>query len=258
VSKLIAQRLPLRQRLLATHRALPDFIVIGAQRAGTTSFYAYLGQHPDVVPAIRKEVHFFDQGWELGTTWYRAHFPLRRSLHGGRVTGEATPMLLYDPRAPERVHAVVPEARLIALLRDPVARVHSNYWNGRRRGTERIETFEQAIDTDRARGRRYLERGHYAEQLERWWTVFPRDQLLVLVSEELFADPGGVTNRAVEWLGLPPFELKRPYRLNDSPVGTPLRPETEEQLRAYYEPHNRRLYELLERDLGWGRAVRAE
>ncbi|HEX9782521.1 MAG TPA: hypothetical protein VGA56_07280, partial [Opitutaceae bacterium] len=104
---------------------MPDFIILGAQKAGTTSLYAYLLEHPQVLPARKKEVHYFDLRYERGERWYRSHFPSQRAMQargrslGNRViTGEATPYYLFYPRAPERVASVVPNAKFIVLLRD--------------------------------------------------------------------------------------------------------------------------------------------
>src|SRR5215470_750369 len=126
------------RRATASARALPDFLIIGAQKAGTTSLYAYLTAHRDVRPAGRKEVHYFDLGFtagaELGEGWYRSMFPLRArlALDGRRTgrpvrTGEASPYYLFHPAAPQRAAALVPEARLLVLVRDPVERAWSHY-----------------------------------------------------------------------------------------------------------------------------------
>lgn len=113
------------RRATSSLRALPDFVVIGAQRSGTTSLFDYFLNHPQVRPALKKELHFYDLHHERGVGWYRASFPRRRQLSNGRITGEATPNYLVHPLAPERLHAVTPNAKLIALLRNPTDRAHS-------------------------------------------------------------------------------------------------------------------------------------
>ena len=101
-------------------RQLPDFIGIGAMKAGTTSLATYLFRHPSVGPPRRKEIHYFDSPeFQLGEGWYRAHFPVRRP---GMLTGEASPYYLTPPPCPRRVHALVPGARLVVMLRNPVDR----------------------------------------------------------------------------------------------------------------------------------------
>jgi hypothetical protein len=258
---------------LATSRArsLPDFVVIGAQRAGSTSLFDYLGRHPRVVPPSHKEIHFFDQNFFRGERWYRSHFPpaLRVRAVSGR-TGEASPYYLFHPEAPARAHATVPDARLVVLLRNPVDRAYSHYQLAVRGGHEQLP-FDEAVkrESERLAGEAekladpthksaahrhlsYVARGLYAEQLERWLAFFPREQLLVLRSEDLFANPEAVFAETVAFLGLPPVELEDyPHR---NPGGYENLPaETREWLEDYFREPNRRLYELLGRDFGWDR-----
>ncbi len=241
----------------ADERQPPDFIIIGAQRAGTTSLYRYLTEHPRVGGAWRKEVHYFDYNLERGWRWYLAHFPKRGKFE---AVGEASPYYLFDPDVPGRVHAALPDVLLIALLRNPIDRAFSQYQLATRRGFE-SESFADAvrIEPDRLAGgdaialRRfsYLRRGHYAEQLERWLKHFPRERLLVLKSEELYADPARALDETQEFLGAErhlPQELRH-YHASD--YETAIDPATRAELRAYFEPHNRRLHELLGRDFGW-------
>src|SRR4051794_22945776 len=121
-------------------RPLPDFLILGAQKAGTTALYAYLRWHPEITGPSFKEVSFFDRHYANGERWYRAHMPARRRS----LVGEASPSYLFHPLAPERVAGLLPEARLIALLRNPVARPSSNYQNEVALGGEPL-SFEEAI-----------------------------------------------------------------------------------------------------------------
>ena len=188
------------RRLDASRRALPDFVIGGAQKSGTSTLYARLAAHPSVVPALRKEVHSFDAA-PRAASWYRAFFPLRSALTaaaartGAGLTGEATPFYLLHPAAPTRLHAVAPDAKVIAILRDPAARAISGYHHAVRMGHE-ARSIDEALDpageetladvTDTAwfdapdcpaRLRGYLARSRYAEQLERWFAVFAREQI---------------------------------------------------------------------------------
>ena len=176
-------------RATARWRPLPDFLVIGAQKAGTTALYAYLRWHPQITGPSWKEVSFFDRHWWRGEGWYRGQFPLRS---GGRLVGEASPSYLFHPLAPERVHALLPGVKLVALLRDPVARAYSHYQHEVALGREPL-SFEDALaaEDERTRGEverlvadprafsrawwdhTYASRGLYADQLERWLAVFP-------------------------------------------------------------------------------------
>ena len=185
------------------------------------------------------------------------------------MVGEASPSYLFHPRAPERAAAVVPDARLIALLRDPVERAFSHYRFEVALGRERL-TFQEAIDRederiggDEERMRAdpsyfghawwnfgYLARGRYAEQLARWLAVFPRERLLVVASEELFADPPRTYETVLDFLGVRRRPLARYARVNAAPSAD-LSAETCDRLRAYFVDSNRELSELVGQDFGW-------
>ena len=246
-------------------RPLPDFLILGAQKAGTTALYAYLRRHPGVTGPRWKEVSYFDRHYARGHAWYRGNFPLRRGL----IVGEASPSYLFHPAAPGRAAALVPEARLIAILRDPVERAYSHYQHEVAFGREPL-SFEEALEQEEARMEgelermlaapgyfshawwnfTYLARGLYAEQLERWQAAFGREQLLVLANEELSAEPAATYARVLEFLGAPPHELEDYPRVFDREYPD-LDPATRERLAGYFAEPNRRLYELLGHDLAW-------
>ncbi len=245
----------LYRRLTARRRPVPDFLIVGAQRCGTTWTYRELTTHPAIRRAWRKEVHFFDvdQTFARGLAWYRANFP---RLGPGELTGEATPTYLFVPRAAARLAAAVPRARLVVLLRDPVDRAYSQYHFARRHGRER-RPFDVALDeqiddaADAGLGiDSYLARGRYAEQLVRLFSLFPRDQVLVLRSEDLFQDPAAL-GPIFAFLGVPP--TSSPRRSRSTRAYDPIPPPLRARLVEYYRPHNARLYDVLGRDLGWAR-----
>ena len=248
---------------------LPQFLIVSVERGGTTSLYRYLTQHPRVAPAFRKEVDFFDFNWTRGLDWYRAHFPLRRPGARARITGEATPYYLYHPQVPARIARTLPDVRLVALLRNPVERAFSHYQMNVRQGKETL-SFAEAIEGEGERVRAewarleqgeiefseahykfgYLARGIYVDRLKAWHKHFAPERLLVVRSEDLYADPAGTTARVTEFLGLPPAPLRDAKAYNQkpySPIDTGLR----RRLADYFAPHNQRLYEYLGRSFGW-------
>ena len=254
--------------LTADLRAMPDFVIVGAARSGTTSLYRWLATHPDVAPAWKKEIHYFDEHYGRGMRWYRAHFPFRRR---GRLTGEATPYLLFHPLAAARVaRDLPPSTRFIVLLREPSQRAISQYWFWRQwfrrelEGTE-IESLEEGIarEPERmvaaeqlvTRGERshdhiwfsYLARGEYAGQLHRWFDAVGRERVLVLASEQLNSDPDASAG-VLEWLGLPPHPQPFPS-LNGAVRLEEADPEVMARMSRHFEPHNRELFELLGHEL---------
>jgi sulfotransferase family protein len=249
----------------ASLRPLPDFLILGAQKAGTTALYAYLRWHPEITGPSFKEVSFFDRHYAHGERWYRAHMPVRRS----GVVGEASPSYLFHPLAPERVARMLPEARLIALLRNPVDRAFSHYQHEVALGREPL-TFEEALarEDERMQGElermladpsyfshawwnyTYAARGRYAEQLERWHAAFPREQVLVLLTDDLAADTAGTYRRTLEFLGVADRGLESYPRIFEREYGE-MDSDTRARLEEGFAEPNRRLAELLARELPW-------
>src|SRR5918995_4966257 len=208
-------------------RPLPDLLIIGTHRGGTTSLHRYLEQHPCVgrnFPRLQdvKGARYFDENFFRGIDWYRSHFStvayrnyLRR-LHGGPVlTGDASPYYLFHPAAAERAAKAVPHAKIIVLLRDPIEQAYSHWRRERRDGTEPLETFEDAVaaEPERLAGEaerilsddRYysyahenfsdISQGLYLDSLRRWFDRYPRDHVHIELSERFLADPQGVYDR---------------------------------------------------------------
>jgi hypothetical protein len=221
---------------------LPEFLIIGGQRCGTTSLYRYLAGHPRVLPATGKELQFLSLHHRRGERWYRAHFPVRPP---GVLSFEASPYYLFDPAVPARAAALLPSARFIALLRDPVERAYSHYLHSRAYGMEPL-SFAEALDAEPERlatgghaARRrisYVARGRYAEQLGRWFAAVGRDRVLVLRTEELDARLPDV----LSFLGLAPADLPARHETRRSGQAPDLPPD----LRA-------RLTEEFRRDPDW-------
>jgi Sulfotransferase domain len=258
-------------RATSAARPLPDFLVIGAQKAGTTALYSYLREHPAIAGPPWKEVSFFDRHYRRGTAWYRGNFPntlyLRR-MHAragvSPVVGEASPSYMFHPAGAERIAAVVPDARLIALVRNPIDRALSHYHHEVALGREPL-SFEDALAAEESRMQGELERmrdpsyfshawwnftyasrGLYAEQLER----FPRERLLIVPSDDLLDRPGETYGKVLEFIGAPPHELVS-YPRVFSREYSQMEPATRDALRQRFAEPNRRLYEFLGRDLGW-------
>jgi hypothetical protein len=233
--------------------ALPDFVIIGAQKGGTSFLYYLLTRHPLVEPAARKELHFFDQPehFDNGAEWYRRCFPRVGSKDGQRsITGEATPYYLFDPPVAERMAKIVPKAQLIALLRNPVDRAYSHYQMQVKRGTE-PRSFEEAIEQQHSS---YVSRGIYVDQLLRWFEFFSKEQMLILKSEDFFERPVETLKVVLTFLDLPDWQPEASELQQRRHTGTyrqKMDPATRRRLEAYFEPYNQRLYECLDVDFGW-------
>lgn len=242
------------------HRKL-DFLIIGAQKSGTSALEAYLSFNPEIGMANRKEVHYFssDVMFKLPTwlreTWYQQYFEGRKINQ--KVVGEATPNYMVEPRFIDRIHDYNSAIKLIVILRDPVSRAYS-HWNMQcQRGLEH-RSFDQAIadNLDQLKAKNeldhtvsYIARGHYAQQLSYILSVFPRDQVLVLFQQELKLDPLKVMNQLVGFLGVSPYRRMDSIHVHTRDYHEPMSDTVKKQLTTYFIPEIQALEELLNVDL---------
>lgn len=269
-------RPPLPALLTSAFRPLPDFLILGTQKAGTTSLFASLGEHPSLWIPTCKECHYFDQPWK--PSWvYRSFFLLRTrrerlemGLGHPVQLGEATPYYLYHPRAPQRAFDLIPNAKLVVILRDPVQRAYSHYAHSQRRRYEPL-SFEEALEQEEARTHgeeerlarsafarsdphqryTYFARGLYAQQLKRWMALFPQSQFHVEFSEDLFIEPERVVNRIETFLGVPCRTGLTFPKANAGGKRDKMSEATAASLRSRYAEANAELESLLGRSLPW-------
>lgn len=226
---------------------LPEFLIIGGQRCGTTSLYHWLAAHPRVRPATGKELQFFSLHHDRGERWYRAHFPVRPS---GVRSFEASPYYLFDPQAPARAAAMLPQARFVALIRDPVERAYSHYLHSVAYGVEPL-SFADALAAEPERlatggheARRrysYVARGRYAEQLSRWHAAAGRDRVLVVRTEELTSRYADV----LAFLGLDPAPAPDRRHTRRAAGAPPLDEALRERLTAEFAADRKALADLI-------------
>lgn len=173
------------------NRILPNFLVIGAEKAGTTWLHAQLKKHPEIFLPATKEVHFFNKydsnlnirdHFKLGMAWYTDFFS---KYNEEKAVGEVTPMYLCDPEAPLRIKQILPEVKLIAILRDPVKRAYSHY-NMALNKQHTDLSFIQIIQNEDTR---FIKRGLYYPQLKQYYDLFKEEQMMVIFYEEVFKDP---------------------------------------------------------------------
>lgn len=258
-------------------RVLPNFIIIGAQRSGTTYLYNILLTHPSVIPAFRKEVHFFDKNFHRGLAWYRAHFPtilekiFNNSTNSCRtITGEASPYYLFHPHAPSRIRDLLPKVKLIALLRNPIDRAFSHYHLAVGKQSEsrpfllamEDETKMLSMETDKVLNdphhlsfphqmHSYLSRGLYAEQLRVWYGLFPKKNIHVILSEELFEAPQEILCNLWRFLSISQIDIPYSHEKVNKVDYEEMDTETKRRLTAFYQPFNRELEALIGRRVNW-------
>jgi hypothetical protein len=249
-------------------RHLPTVVIVGAQKAGTTQLYTYLVRHPRVMAGCKKEVDYFSKQPDRSVEWYRSRFPLtaRVAWRGGHVL-EASPSYLPMPRALRQMKSVLPEAQVIVLLRDPVSRAFSHYQH---RKTRHLETrsFEQAV-SDELRNNDllpapgaamredappmldYVARGYYALQLEVLYSLYPRENVLVMDSAALFADTSAACHQVFQFLGVEAFDVRPSKVFNRGYYQEKIDPRVAERLRAHYGPYDALLAQMLGRRMSW-------
>jgi hypothetical protein len=264
-------------RLTAKLRVEPSFLMVGAQRAGTTSLFRALMAHPNVMrPVMHKGVNYFDVNSEKDWSWYLGHFPLRvsaqRKAAADQETAavfEASGYYMFHPHAPRRIAEALPSIKIVAMVRDPVERAYSAYKHELARGFE-TESFEHALELEEQRvapelkrmiddpsyqsgtyrHQAYRLRGHYAEQLAAFSALLGGDRIHVVESERFFTQPEDEFTRLLQFLDLPVVMPPSFDRFNARP-GSPLSPELEAELRAHFAPHNAALATFLGKPLTW-------
>jgi len=262
-------------------RVMPDFIIFGAKKCGTTSLYNYLIQHPCIIPAKQKEIHFFGTGaytnYNKGINWYKSNFPTiiqKRFFELFKrfaLTGEASPHYISQKLVAERIYKCLPDVKLIFILRNPIERAYSHYNHKLTKGKEK-SSFEEVVAMELAMLKKknteickektatthhynytgYISRGLYEQQLKKWFEFFPKKNLFFVLSEDLFKNPEEELNKLFKFLSLPEYRLKeyKKFRESANKSGN-IDAECRKMLKEYYEPFNQKLYELLDRDLKW-------
>lgn len=256
--------------------SLPDYVIVGAQKAGTSTLAAALARHPYIYNALRKEVHFFDlRRGSHSLSWYRGHFPAVRWISAfdrrRRVIGEASPSYMFFPDCAPAMAAVCPHAKILIALRDPVTRAVSHYYHNRRvvphietemdpttaiftehlRVGDTLTRLAWATRDERARAARfaYLSRGHYAEQIERYLASFSRQQVMVIDMEDMARDPRGLSERLCDFLGVDRGPLE--FQIRNEGESRLRDPELTARLAEHFRPYNDRLQALGIGNFNW-------
>ena len=245
----------------------PNFIIIGAMKAGTTSLYEYINQHPQALPCAQKEVHFFVHHYDKGLDWYLAHFP---PIPKGEnfITGEASPGYLCNTVQPQ-VQATFPQIKLIAVLRNPIDRAISHYYHNVKHGIE-IRSFEAAMNAEIeaisrlsdinlvretknwSKQQGYLFTGLYVYYLQKWLATFDRQQLLVIKSEDLYEQPQATMQNVFDFLELPDFKNDKYTNHLPGSYKKLSNSDPKYQLIAdVFHIHNQRLTDYLQQPFTW-------
>ena len=264
----------LKYRQSTSHmRALPDVLIVGAMCSGTTSLYCYFNQHPSLVPSYLREINFFDGGFisdrdnfYRGEGWYRSHFPMKRDMEALK-TYEATTSYLHNPLAPERIYALIPDVKIIALVRNPTERAISHYFHSLRHDRETLPIMDALLSEEKRlkpiiesqnytneffRNYSYKNRGLYFEQLSRYYNLFSRSNILSVDSTSLFEDPGNTLQRIYEFIGVDSeFTYSSLEHRHLGPNKTEVDSSVRDYLDTYFCTHNQAFFELIGETFNW-------
>jgi len=268
----------------------PAFLIIGAQKSGTSALSSYLLKHPNITRTYKKEIHFFDRdiAYARGLTWYHSHFPLPNEIGRRAITFEATPSYLYRYKSAHRIYKYDPNIKLIVLLRDPVDRAYSQWnmyrillsenrqhlfqvtrdsdvpvrqWADKVLASDSFHDFCEAVREELdmiLTGKptpepSYIRRGLYYEQLNHYLGHFDLKQILIIDSRLLKRKPVSVLDQVTQFLGLSSYNWSSQELplIHARPYQQKMSEKTLTLLHEFYRPYNERLYELLGHDFGW-------
>lgn len=235
-----------------------NFVIAGTQKGGTSALDAYLREHPEICMADKKEVHFFDteRHFQEENVDYSAYHSFFRPKASQKLLGETTPIYMYWYDAPRRIWQYNPSMKIIIILRNPIDRAYS-HWNMERDRNADTLPFWDAIQNESTRCREalpyqhrlysYVDRGFYSEQLRRIWTYFPKNQTLILKSEDLKNNPGETLEKVCRFLDLSCFHTVAIKNVHSRPYVSSMNRKEWEYLKLQFEHEIRNL----ERILGW-------
>lgn len=254
-------------------RVLPDFLIVGNSFCCKTLLYNYVVQHPLVLKNLREETAFWVEYYDKGTSWYKSNFPtlihkniLKFVFKSEPHVGETVNIPLKE--VPSRIHGILPELKIIVVLRNPIDRMHARYLANIEAGIENRK-FEEAIlhpvphlqiskkmDMNKIDGMNqelssYLIGSIYIHDLKRWNEFFPKEKWLILTSENLINDPLSTVNSVLKFLGLNPLKKIKKVGYNLEEKAKKINPETRNNLKTFFEPYNNQLFKFLGQKFNW-------
>ena len=240
----------------------PNFIIIGAAKCGTSSLFAYLQQHPQVLLPYKKEINFFNKHFERGINWYLAHFPAITD-YGNFITGEATTQYIFTPEVEHRIYDTFAEVKIIIMLRNPVARTISDYYHHVNRGRETrslktiIKTSKDCLNQLNKLGSEYtidefnyILKSVYFYQIYRWMKIFKSSNILILNSDNFFENTAFVMNDVWQFLQLDCYSSPDYIKYNLGAY-VPVADEVKQELEELFKPYNQKLEEYLDIKFNW-------
>lgn len=258
------------RRTIGGKRLRPSFIIVGAQKAGTTSLYKYLTQHPEIEATLEKEVHYFDLNYDKPLSWYQSFFPLKKN--NGKITGEASPYYMFHPYAIKRIADFNSDMKIIVLLREPASRAISHYYHEVRLGRETLgmrEAFNrenERMDEELEKFKKdqyyigynhqrfsYQSRGDYSSQIKEIIRYFKQENIKIIDSKEFFKHTSETVSDVLKFLDVDPtLEIKTEKKFNAwEKKADPEEKEIKAELKTKFENSNEDLFDLIGQKFNW-------
>ena len=260
--------------ITASSRVLPDFVIIGAKRCGTTSLFSYLPEHPSIAKSHHDNMGFFNDNFHLGVNWYKSFFPTvsqKKKIekqYGKFLAFDVTTRYMENRTTAENIKKIKPDIKIIVMLRNPIDRAYSQYNITVKEKTEKLD-FEQAIIEEMNRlnmgiseefrdgllefpkeNRHYIKKSLYALQLKSWFDIFPKENILVLSTEEFRENEENVYRKIFEFLDIPEIQIKDRDHMEKGEY-SPMNEKTRQKLREFFKKHNMELFKLIGEKFEW-------
>jgi len=259
--------------LTGSIRVLPDFLVIGAKRCGTTSLFYHLPEHPCISKSPHDNMGFFNDNFHLGVNWYKSFFPTIftrnkiKSEFGNFLAFDVTTTYMEEESTANNVYQIKPNMKIIVILRNPVDRAYSQYHLNLREKAEK-RSFEDAMEENMnelnkesyeryeikpkfsVEENNYLKKGLYAQQLRHWLNIFPMESMLILSTEEFESNQQVIYNKIFEFLNISQFEVKNTEKMEKGSYPQ-MKSETRSLLLDYFRSYNKELFRLIDKKFDW-------
>ena len=255
----------------APFRVLPDFFVIGVVRSGTTSLFHYLNQHPNIVGASYDELGYFDDNYHLGVNWYKSFFTTISTKkriekeQGKCLSFDVTTRYIEQKSTAENIKKIKPDMKIIVILRNPIDRAYSQFNLSKKELTQSLdfesEVFREITELEKKmennnelefnkEKQHYIQRGLYAKQLKSWFEIFPRDNILILSTEDFKNDNNMTYSKIFDFLDIPEHSINKKEMIGKGEY-EPMKETARKMLIEFYKKHNEDLFKLIGKKFDW-------
>lgn len=252
-------------------RVLPDFLIIGAKRCGTTSLFTYLPEHPSIIESHHDNMGFFNDNYHLGVNWYKSFFTTISTKkriekeQGKCLSFDVTTRYIEQKSTAENIKKIKPDMKIIVILRNPIDRAYSQFNLSKKELTQSLdfesEVFREITELEKKmennnelefnkEKQHYIQRGLYAKQLKSWFEIFPRDNILILSTEDFKNDNNMTYSKIFDFLDIPEHSINKKEMIGKGEY-EPMKETARKMLIEFYKKHNEDLFKLIGKKFDW-------